>query len=92
MKLTYSRLALKDIDKIRDRHAVRGLVKALDLLEAADDLRTMSQVKALAGNGSYYRIRIGNYRLGFRQSDDGQGVLIMRMMHRREIYRHFPPV
>lgn len=92
MKLTYSRLALKDIEKMRDPHAVRGLVKALDLLEAADDLRAMSQVKALAGNGSYYRIRIGNYRLGFRQSDDGQGILIMRMMHRREIYRHFPPV
>jgi mRNA interferase RelE/StbE len=91
MKVSYSKIALKEIDRLRDPVATKGLVKALDLLEEADDVRSVPSVKALAGGGGYFRIRLGDYRMGFRCSDDGNGILVMRVMHRREIYRHFPP-
>jgi mRNA interferase RelE/StbE len=45
-------------------------------------------VKHLTSEGSYYRIRIGDYRLGLLLEDDT--VTIVRFLHRRDIYRYFP--
>lgn len=92
MKVSYSRQALQEIDELRDPIAVKRLLRAIHALEEAEDLRSLAQVKELAGGGGYFRMRIGNYRLGMRMADgDIAGVLLMRFMHRREIYRHFPP-
>jgi mRNA interferase RelE/StbE len=35
-----------------------------------------------------YRLRVGNYRVGFFINDDT--LLFSRALHRREIYRYFP--
>ncbi|MBN1768316.1 MAG: type II toxin-antitoxin system RelE/ParE family toxin [Prolixibacteraceae bacterium] len=45
--------------------------------------------KKLQGYKNYYRVRIGNYRLGF-ELIDGTIVLIILVAHRKEIYRKFP--
>jgi len=38
--------------------------------------------------GKYFRIRIGEYRLGLKEE---RGMLILlRFMHRKEIYKYFP--
>ena len=36
----------------------------------------------------HYRIRIGEYRLGITQ--DGDAIILRRLLHRSEIYRNFP--
>ncbi|MBP1468695.1 type II toxin-antitoxin system RelE/ParE family toxin [Candidatus Chloroploca sp. M-50] len=36
----------------------------------------------------YYRIRIGDYRLGLFVEDDT--ITVVRFLHRRDIYRYFP--
>jgi mRNA interferase RelE/StbE len=45
-------------------------------------------VKKLKGSEDYYRIRIGNYRVGIILADDT--VIFVRFLHRRDIYRYFP--
>lgn len=45
----------------------------------------------MKGAGAYLRIRVGDYRIGLRREEDGYGVVLLRVMHRSEIYRHFPP-
>jgi len=45
-------------------------------------------LKKLKAEGSYYRIRIGNCRIGIIISDDT--VIFIRVLNRREIYRYFP--
>ncbi|WP_201279130.1 type II toxin-antitoxin system RelE/ParE family toxin [Leptolyngbya iicbica] len=42
----------------------------------------------LKGYQAFYRIRIGNYRIGLKVTD--QEVIFVRLLHRREIYRFFP--
>ncbi|GIK72728.1 MAG: hypothetical protein BroJett021_17160 [Chloroflexota bacterium] len=36
----------------------------------------------------YYRIRVGDYRLGLAL--EGDTVILVRFLHRKEIYRYFP--
>ena len=44
--------------------------------------------KKLAGWENYYRVRIGDYRIGFKT--EGSTIIFMHVLHRKEIYRHFP--
>lgn len=38
----------------------------------------------------YYRIRVGDYRLGLAL--EGDTVILVRFLHRKEIYRYFPDI
>jgi mRNA interferase RelE/StbE len=45
-------------------------------------------VKRLSGQTDYYRIRIGDWRIGLKIV--GNTVTFVRWLHRREVYRYFP--
>ena len=62
--------------------------KTLDILRSSDDIRLLSQVKKIKGHKSAYRIRIGNYRLGFFVEKNT--IILTRVLHRKEIYKYFP--
>ena len=44
--------------------------------------------ESITGFKQYYRIRIGDYRIGFKKEDDL--IIFMRVKHRKDIYRYFP--
>jgi mRNA interferase RelE/StbE len=44
-------------------------------------------VESLAGEKGLYRIRAGDYRIVYQIRDDALLVLIVRIGHRREVYR-----
>ena len=44
-------------------------------------------VKALRGRGDFLRVRVGGYRIIYRVEDDRLVVLVVRIGHRREVYR-----
>ncbi len=41
----------------------------------------------MAGPEGYYRIRVGDYRVVYAIADDVLLVLVVRIGHRREVYR-----
>lgn len=41
----------------------------------------------LAGNTNYYRIRVGDYRVLYEVRDRDVLVLVIKIGHRREVYR-----
>ena len=43
--------------------------------------------KKLAGNAAYYRIRVGDYRVLYEVRDRAILVLVIKVGHRREVYR-----
>ena len=45
-------------------------------------------INSIKGFKSYYRIRVGNYRIGFKK--EGQSIIFMRIIHRKDIYKVFP--
>jgi mRNA interferase RelE/StbE len=57
-------------------------------VENASTLTDISGLKKLRGGTNYYRIRIGEYRVGLAVDEDR--VEFVRVLHRREIYRYFP--
>jgi len=88
VQVIFRRSFAKDLRKIR-RKALRQEVQAvIEQIEQSTTLYDLSNVKHLTSEGPYYRIRIGDYRLGLLVEDDT--VTMVRFLHRREIYRYFP--
>jgi mRNA interferase RelE/StbE len=78
----------RDLRKLADddvRQQVRGAILSV---EAAPDIRFVPNLKKLSGGGPYYRIRIGEFRIGLRI--DADTVTFVRVLPRREIYRYVP--
>jgi len=57
---------------------------------AVDGLRENPRppgARKLVGHERLYRIRVGQYRVVYEIDDKAQQVLVMRIRHRREVYR-----
>jgi mRNA interferase RelE/StbE len=78
----------KDLDKIRNAALQKALARVLRSLESASSLQDIRALKKLRGYRNTYRIRIGEYRLGFYQV--GKDIRVARFLHRKDIYRYFP--
>ena len=68
------------------------LVRVYDILLAAQNQLTvtsMPQVKPMESNKAFHRFRLGEYRLGFYFK--GKVLHLSRILHRKEMYRFFPP-
>lgn len=46
-------------------------------------------IKKISGFSEYYRIKIGDYRIGFKKETDSD-ICFMRVKHRKDIYKVFP--
>jgi len=84
----------RDLRKVeRDREILDRIRAAIEEVEAAEQLRELTNIKKLSGGtGDYYRLRVGEYRLGLdvEQEADEVVVVFVRCLHRRDIYRYFP--
>jgi mRNA interferase RelE/StbE len=78
----------RDLKKIREPHILTQVRTAIEHVEAAATLLDVPHLEKISGSSGYYRIRIGNYRIGV--AIDGEDVEFVRCLHRREIYRYFP--
>ena len=80
----------RDIRRLRDAALRRRVDSVITEIEAAASLAEIAGVRRVVASASsrYYRIRIGQYRLGIAIVG-GAGVLV-RFLHRNEIYRYFP--
>jgi mRNA interferase RelE/StbE len=86
-KIEFSAGALKEIQKL-DRTVGRRISKFTgERLARLEDPRSIGE--ALQGKrfGEFWRYRVGNYRLICKIEDDRLVVLVLRIGHRREIYR-----
>lgn len=77
---------LKDLKK--DHEMRRRIRKKIEEIEAASELGELASLKKLTGGENYYRIRVGDYRIGVVIEEET--VIFVRCLHRREIYRYFP--
>ena len=89
MKILVDKSFVKDVDKITDKKLLRNLSKLIIELETAKSLTEFPNVKKITGYNSFFRIRIGNYRLGLEEIS-GKGICLTRFLHRKDIYKYFP--
>jgi mRNA interferase RelE/StbE len=78
----------RDLDKLSDQTVRSSLSRIILDCERASSLKEISDIKKLKGFKNAYRIRIGNYRLGF-YFEKGT-IEFARLLHRKDIYRSFP--
>lgn len=89
MKVVFRRSFERDVKKLRgNAQVLTRLKQVLEQVEAVEDFSAIPNVKPMQGWSRYYRIRIGDYRLGLKFEDDT--VTVLRFLHRRDIYRRFP--
>lgn len=89
MKFLVEKSFDRDIDKIKDKKLLQKLRDYISLIENADNLGKIPHVKKIEGYSSFYRIKIGDYRLGMELVSDNELVL-MRFLNRKDIYKYFP--
>jgi mRNA interferase RelE/StbE len=77
------RSALKQLEAL-PREEQERLTKEINAL--ADDPRPPG-VERLKGVADQYRIRVGSYRVIYTIRDDRLIVLVLRIGHRRDVYR-----
>lgn len=78
----------KDVKKIKDASVKQALHTLIIQLQQANKLSDIQNIKKLQGTKNFYRIRIGDYRLGLIVT--GFEIELIRFLHRKEIYRYFP--
>ena len=88
MKVEYLKSFERDLRRVRDRSLLNRVKAVLNELEDSESLEALSNMKAMKGLSEYFRVRIGEYRLGLKRIDDG--VRVIRFLSRSDIYRKFP--
>jgi mRNA interferase RelE/StbE len=89
LKVLYAKAFLKDLEAVSPNTGVKKrLSKLIETLKAIDTLDEIRHIKKIEGYDCYYRVRIGDYRLGLKISEDT--IELIRFLHRRDIYRRFP--
>ena len=78
--------AVKELKKL-DRSMARRIITTLEeRIATLDDPRTLGS--ALTGDhAGYWRWRIGDYRVVARIEDERVVIIVVRVAHRREVYR-----
>ena len=56
-------------------------------LLALEDTPRLHGVTKLSGSSDRWRVRVGNYRIIYRIDDTGCQVTVLRIAHRRQVYR-----
>lgn len=88
MKVQFHENFNKDLSKLGDATLAKQIRKLILRLENTRSLADIPNVKKLQGGANFFRVRIGDYRVGITK--DGDTVTLMRILHRKEIYRYFP--
>ena len=77
----------KDADKLPGIFK-NQLARIIEQINNADKISEVSACKKLKGFKTAYRIRMGQYRIGFYYENDV--VELVRVINRKDIYRYFP--
>jgi mRNA interferase RelE/StbE len=88
MKTAFKDSFYKSIIKLRNRKLKSEVADIISKVETAEDLRSIPNLKKIHGRGKYYRIKIGDYRIGLKLVDEV--VYFVDLAHRQDIYKHFP--
>ena len=88
MKTDYRKKFLKELSKIPAATRSRMETFVFEERPKANSIFEIGTAEQMKGYPSYYKVRFGSYRIGFKMENDR--VILERALHRKDIYRHFP--
>jgi len=90
MKVFFKKSFLKDFQKLPEEIKKETREICVFIFPEIKDLREFQiyPIKKLKGFKDYYRIKVRNFRIGFKKKDNE--IVFMKVLHRKDIYRYFP--
>ena len=88
MKVKFEAKFAKDLRAIREQKLLNKVKEIIEDCKSASSLSDMNHVKKMQGYDNFYRIRLGEYRIGIELVDDE--IIFTRFLHRKEVYKYFP--
>lgn len=88
MEVNFDKSFLKSLEKINDKAVFKKIEKAIIHCESANTLLEIPNLKKLKGFANFYRIKIGDYRIGVEV--EGNSINFIIVLHRKDIYKLFP--
>ena len=90
MEVLFKKSFIKDFEKLPE--SIKESVKEVCTF-VFPEIDNLSEFKEyhfckIKGFENYYRIKIRNFRVGFKK--DGNQIIFMKVLHRKDIYRYFP--
>lgn len=79
----------KSLDKLKNNSLFAKIERIIIQCENSKSLFEIPNLKKLTGFKTYYRIRMGKYRIGFEKIDN-QTIRFIIIAHRKDIYQSFP--
>jgi mRNA interferase RelE/StbE len=78
----------KDLRSIKSKDILSRIKEVVEQVEKAQSLQEITNIKKLKSGRNYYRISVGEYRIGLIIESDE--ISFVRCLDRKEIYRYFP--
>ena len=88
MKVEFKKSFLSELKKLKNKSLKGAIANCIIQIEAARNISQIKNIKKLTGYDFYYRIRIGDYRIGVKI--EGETVYFVVFEHRKDIYKRFP--
>ena len=88
MKVEFRDSFAKDLKGVKEKGLLQRVQEIIKAIEEANSLTELSNLKKLKGGGNYFRVRVGDYRIGIALENDT--VTFVRFLNRKEIYKYFP--
>ncbi len=88
MKIAFEASFARDLKRIRDKPLLQRVQQTIEAIKLAPGIGSVSEPKKMQGYDTFYRVRLGDYRIGIEVVDDQ--VIFVRFLHRKDVYRYFP--
>ncbi len=88
MKVDFKKTFLKELEKLKNKSLKNSIYNSIIQVELAESILEIKNIKKLAGFEMYYRLRVGDYRIGLKLENDTVNFVIFE--HRKDIYKTFP--
>lgn len=88
MKVDFKKTFLKELEKLKNKSLKNSIYNSIIQVELAESISEIKNIKKLAGFEIYYRLRVGDYRIGLKLENDTVNFVIFE--HRKDIYKTFP--
>jgi len=88
MKVLFDKSFHKRLIHIKDKQVLGKVKQVILQVEATADIQHIPNIKKMEGFKTFYRVRIGDYRIGLELRQDT--VWFITIANRKDIYKIFP--
>ena len=88
MNTAFKESFLRDVEGLRNKKLLKRIRDVIEAVEQAKSLNELPHLKKLKGEKNYYRLRIADHRIGLTL--EGDTVVFVRCLARKDIYKYFP--